>query len=144
MTYIKQATIDDYLSIIEMLSAMSNEEKLFLEYMESQGSVQERIHKNIKEGHVVLFTHKDKSIGFLEYDTESLEHLWIYSLYFIERYRKEVFGILLPTFNLMKKAYSMPIHFVIHMDNTKMLTIAKFIKAQRVRNHRGGRIEYQI
>jgi hypothetical protein len=144
MIEIRKANEADFKNLLTLIKQIDEKEKEYLRYDQESREPFERLLKNINEGHVVLFTDSEQVFGFLEYTIKRDEKIWIYSLYFIKEYRKQVYRLVLPTFVAMKESYKLPIHFAVDKKNHNMNRIAKFIKAKPIRFYIDGRIEYKV
>jgi len=141
---IREASPVDFKELLELLKSIPQHEKVYLYHHTQINSTLNRLAKNVVEGRVVLFTHNNQIIGFLEYDIQPTPKIYIYAVYISDTHRQQTYSLLLPLFNKMKHAYKIPIEFMIDPKNRAMRVLVKFIKAEFVRLDPTGRWVYRV
>ena len=144
MVNIREAQIHELKEIIELIKKMNDNELRYLRYNVDHVEFVKRLGDNILNGTLLLFIQSEVIIGFLEYSPRGDGSLWIYSLYFIKKYRKYVFTTVTPVFNKLKKQHKADIYFTVQPDNRAMKMVIHLIRATKVRSYPDGRIEYVV
>jgi hypothetical protein len=134
----------DLYKVIEMFNQMSQEDKKFLFFDNEQFFVKlTNLHYKVIKGQcVMLLNEEGKLIGFTSFDLNNDSELFITEMYVDPKHRLGSLPVLLEMI-IQLKMYMRPIHFVVHLENKRMQTLAKFIKAKVIKS-KDVQIEYVI
>lgn len=134
----------DLYKVIEMFNQMSQEDKKLLFFDNEHFFVKlTNLHYKVIKGQcVMLLNEEGKLIGFTSFDLNNDSKLFITEMYVDPKHRLGSLPILLEMI-IQLKMYMRPIHFVVHLENKRMQTLAKFIKAKVIRS-KDVQIEYVI
>lgn len=134
----------DLYKVIEMFNQMSQEDKKLLFFDNEQFFVKlTNLHYKIIKGQcVMLLNDEGKTIGFTSFDLNSDNELFITEMYVDPKYRLGSLPVLLEMI-IQLKMYMRPIRFIVHLENKRMQTLAKFIKADVVKS-KDVQVEYVI
>jgi hypothetical protein len=127
-----------------MFNQMSQEDKKFLFFDNEHFFVKlTNLHYKVIKGQcVMLLNEEGKLIGFTSFDLNNDSELFITEMYVDPKHRLGSLPVLLEMI-IQLKMYMRPIRFVVHLENTRMQTLAKFIKAKVTRS-KDIQIEYVI
>jgi hypothetical protein len=134
----------DLYKVIEMFNQMSQEDKKFLFFDNEHFFVKlTNLHYKVIKGQcVMLLNEEGKLIGFTSFDLNNDSELFITEMYVDPKHRLGSLPVLLEMI-IQLKMYMRPIHFVVHLENKRMQTLAKFIKAKVIKS-KDVQIEYVI
>lgn len=134
----------DLYKVIEMFGQMSEEDKklLFFDNQHFFVKLTNLHYKVIKGECVMLLNDEGKTIGFTSFDLNNDNELFITEMYVDPKHRLGSLPVLLEMI-IQLKMYIRPIHFIVHLENKRMQTLAKFIKAKVVKS-KDTQIEYVI
>jgi len=134
----------DLYKIIEMFNQMSQEDKKLLFFDNDQFFIKlTNLHYKVIKGQcVMLLNDLGEVIGFTTFDLNNDNELFITEMYVDTKHRLGSLPVLLEMI-IQLKMYMRPIRFVVHLENTRMQTLAKFIKAQVTRS-KDIQVEYVI
>jgi len=134
----------DLYKVIEMFGQMSEEDKklLFFDNQHFFVKLTNLHYKVIKGECVMLLNDEGKTIGFTSFDLNNDNELFITEMYVDPKHRLGSLPVLLEMI-IQLKMYIRPIHFIVHLENKRMQTLAKFIKA-KVLKSKDTQIEYVI
>jgi hypothetical protein len=134
----------DLYKVIEMFNQMSQEDKKFLFFDNEHFFVKlTNLHYKVIKGQcVMLLNEEGKLIGFTSFDLNNDSELFITEMYVDPKHRLGSLPVLLEMI-IQLKMYMRPIHFVVHLENKRMQTLAKFIKAKVIKS-KAVQIEYVI
>lgn len=134
----------DLYKVIEMFNQMSQEDKKLLFFDNEHFFVKlTNLHYKIIKGQcVMLLNDEGKTIGFTSFDLNNDSELFITEMYVDPKHRLGSLPVLLEMI-IQLKMYMRPIRFIVHLENKRMQTLAKFIKAQIVKS-KDVQVEYVI
>jgi hypothetical protein len=134
----------DLYKVIEMFNQMFQEDKKFLFFDNEHFFVKlTNLHYKVIKGQcVMLLNEEGKLIGFTSFDLNNDSELFITEMYVDPKHRLGSLPVLLEMI-IQLKMYMRPIHFVVHLENKRMQTLAKFIKAKVIKS-KDIQIEYVI
>jgi hypothetical protein len=118
-----------------MFNQMSQEDKKFLFFDNEHFFVKlTNLHYKVIKGQcVMLLNEEGKLIGFTSFDLNNDSELFITEMYVDPKHRLGSLPVLLEMI-IQLKMYMRPIHFVVHLENKRMQTLAKFIKAKVIKS----------
>lgn len=146
VVYVKKATESDLTNILNIIKKTNQKEKHYLRYPENTDNLIERLTKNIKEQHVLLFTTKQYNFGFIEYTVVSNNNtLWVFSLYFEPAYRTfEYLKWIIIAYRGLVQSYQLPICYTVHEDNKPMRIITRYIRGKELSKDAEGFIKVRV
>jgi hypothetical protein len=134
----------DLYKVIEMFNKMSQEDKKFLFFDNEHFFTKlTNLHYKIIKGQcVMLLNDQGNTIGFTSFDLNNDSELFITEMYVEPQYRLGCLPILLEMF-IQLKMYIRPVRFIVHLENKRMHTLAKFIKAKVIKS-KYDQVEYSV
>jgi hypothetical protein len=90
----------------------------------------------------MLLNDQGNTIGFTSFDLNNDSELFITEMYVEPKHRLGSLPILLEMI-IQLKLYIRPIRFIVHLQNNRMQTLAKFIKAEVLKS-KDVQVEYVI
>jgi hypothetical protein len=128
---IRFSNYGDLRNIELMFDLMSQKDREYLFYNGEYADVKFTELKNdIIKGNCIILKVDNETIGFLSKSLENNECVFIDGLYVKPLYRSKSFPVLLEVFRFIETMYERPIKFVIHKDNNRMTTLAKYLNAK--------------
>lgn len=145
MVYVTKASESDIEAILNLIKKTNQKEKHYLRYPNNTDELIERLTKNIKEQHVLLFTANKYNFGFIEYTVTKNNTIWVFSLYFDPAYRTfDYLKWIIITYRGLIQSYQFPVFYTVHEDNKPMRTITRYIRGEELSKDAQGFIKVRV